>query len=197
MTPAGGGAEKDSRRGEVRLVPKDLPIDRARALELTPVSRETAERLDRFVATLLAWQQRVNLISRSSEAAIWTRHVAELAAASAARARSPCMGRSGRRRGFSGRRHCLRACGQTRSRGAPRRKQRQESRISPRGSACHRRAGNCTPNAHRGVCGKSGANIRCRDRAGLGSIAPAPADGLSVVEERRARPVSEGSRCRV
>ncbi len=77
MTPAGGGAEKDSRRGEVRLVPKDLPIDRARALELTPVSRETAERLDRFVATLLAWQQRVNLISRSSEAAIWTRHVAD------------------------------------------------------------------------------------------------------------------------
>jgi 16S rRNA (guanine527-N7)-methyltransferase len=55
----------------------DLADDRARALALTPVSRETAERLDRFVAILQEWQQRMNLIARSTEATIWTRHIAD------------------------------------------------------------------------------------------------------------------------
>ena len=55
----------------------DLAPDRARALALTPVSRETAARLDRFVAVLLAWQQRVNLIASSTEPKLWTRHVAD------------------------------------------------------------------------------------------------------------------------
>jgi 16S rRNA (guanine527-N7)-methyltransferase len=57
--------------------PTDLLADRARALELTPVSRETLDRLDRYVATLLAWQQRMNLIAPSTEPTIWTRHVAD------------------------------------------------------------------------------------------------------------------------
>jgi 16S rRNA (guanine527-N7)-methyltransferase len=57
--------------------PSDLAADRARALALTPVSRETAERLDRYVALLLAWQQRINLIGRSTEAFLWTRHIAD------------------------------------------------------------------------------------------------------------------------
>jgi 16S rRNA (guanine527-N7)-methyltransferase len=77
MIPPDGGGQRDSRRPQVELSLKDLSADRARALELTPVSRETIERLDRFVATLLAWQPRVNLISRSSEASLWTRHVAD------------------------------------------------------------------------------------------------------------------------
>jgi len=55
----------------------EFAVDRAEALELTPVSRETAERLDRFVALLLAWQQRVNLIAPSTKAIVWTRHVAD------------------------------------------------------------------------------------------------------------------------
>lgn len=55
----------------------DLAADRARALALTPVSRETAARLDRFVAALLDWQQRMNLIAPSTEATIWTRHIAD------------------------------------------------------------------------------------------------------------------------
>lgn len=54
-----------------------LAADRARAFELTPVSRETMARLDRFVALLLDWQERANLISRSTEPQIWTRHVAD------------------------------------------------------------------------------------------------------------------------
>lgn len=55
----------------------DLAEDRARAMALTPVSRETADRLDRFVTLLLDWQQRINLIAASTEATIWTRHVAD------------------------------------------------------------------------------------------------------------------------
>jgi len=50
------------------------------AAGLPPVSRETGERLDRFVATLEAWQSRQSLVSRSTgEAEIWTRHIADSA----------------------------------------------------------------------------------------------------------------------
>jgi 16S rRNA (guanine527-N7)-methyltransferase len=55
----------------------DLSADRERALALTPVSRETSARLDRFVALLLAWQEHTNLIARSTVPVIWTRHVAD------------------------------------------------------------------------------------------------------------------------
>lgn len=54
-----------------------LAPDRARALALVPVSRETAERLDRFVTLLLRWQQRINLIAPSTERILWTRHIAD------------------------------------------------------------------------------------------------------------------------
>jgi 16S rRNA (guanine527-N7)-methyltransferase len=57
--------------------PPDLTADRARAFALTPVSRETAERLDRFVALLLQWQRTTNLIAPSTIAHLWTRHVAD------------------------------------------------------------------------------------------------------------------------
>src|SRR5579862_5228454 len=55
----------------------DLAGDRARALTLTPVSRETVARLDRFVGLLLEWQQRINLIAPSTEPILWTRHIAD------------------------------------------------------------------------------------------------------------------------
>jgi 16S rRNA (guanine527-N7)-methyltransferase len=54
-----------------------LAVDRARALSITPVSRETADRLDRFVSLLLGWQRRTNLIAPSTVDTIWTRHVAD------------------------------------------------------------------------------------------------------------------------
>jgi 16S rRNA (guanine527-N7)-methyltransferase len=54
-----------------------LAADRATALALVPVSRETADRLDRFVALLFRWQQRINLIAPSTEQTLWTRHVAD------------------------------------------------------------------------------------------------------------------------
>ena len=55
----------------------DLIADRSRALALTPVSRETAARLDRFVELLLKWQARTHLIAPSTEATVWTRHIAD------------------------------------------------------------------------------------------------------------------------
>jgi 16S rRNA (guanine527-N7)-methyltransferase len=55
----------------------DLADDRARALALTPVSRETVARLDRFVELLLRWQRTINLIAPSTIPALWTRHVAD------------------------------------------------------------------------------------------------------------------------
>jgi 16S rRNA (guanine527-N7)-methyltransferase len=54
-----------------------LAADRSRALALTPVSRETLERLDRFVGLLLSWQSKVNLISASTIPHLWTRHIAD------------------------------------------------------------------------------------------------------------------------
>jgi len=54
-----------------------LAADREAALALVPVSRETLDRLDRFVAALLTWQRRINLIAPATIPEIWTRHVAD------------------------------------------------------------------------------------------------------------------------
>ena len=55
----------------------DLTADRARALALVPVSRETVARLDSFVALLLDWHGRMNLIAASTVQTLWTRHIAD------------------------------------------------------------------------------------------------------------------------
>jgi 16S rRNA (guanine527-N7)-methyltransferase len=51
--------------------------DKAAALALTPVSRETEARLDRYVDLLREWQVKTNLISGSTLPQLWTRHVAD------------------------------------------------------------------------------------------------------------------------
>jgi 16S rRNA (guanine527-N7)-methyltransferase len=61
-------------RGDIAAA---LAADREAALALVPVSRETLDRLDRFVATLLTWQQRINLIAPTTLRAVWTRHIAD------------------------------------------------------------------------------------------------------------------------
>jgi 16S rRNA (guanine527-N7)-methyltransferase len=53
------------------------PADQARALALTPVSRETLRRLELFVELLLQRQQQHNLIGPSTVPTLWTRHVAD------------------------------------------------------------------------------------------------------------------------
>jgi 16S rRNA (guanine527-N7)-methyltransferase len=55
----------------------DLSADRSAALKLTPVSRETAERLDRFVELFLRWQGAVQLVAPSTLPRLWTRHIAD------------------------------------------------------------------------------------------------------------------------
>lgn len=54
-----------------------LAADRAAALRLTPVSRETAERLDIFVDLFLRWQRAVQLVAASTLSKLWTRHIAD------------------------------------------------------------------------------------------------------------------------
>lgn len=56
---------------------KNLAGDRAAALRLTPVSRETAEQLDVFVELLLRWQRAVQLVGPSTLSKLWTRHIAD------------------------------------------------------------------------------------------------------------------------
>lgn len=55
----------------------DLAADKAAALKLTPVSRETQKKLETYVELLLKWQQTTNLIAPSTIPQIWTRHVAD------------------------------------------------------------------------------------------------------------------------
>lgn len=69
--------KREERARAAQAPPLTAPADRARALSLTPVSRETLERLDRFVALLLEWQQRTNLIAPSTVPKLWTRHIAD------------------------------------------------------------------------------------------------------------------------
>jgi 16S rRNA (guanine527-N7)-methyltransferase len=51
--------------------------DKAAALALTPVSRETESRLDRYVALLLEWQAKTNLVAPSTLPMLWTRHISD------------------------------------------------------------------------------------------------------------------------
>jgi 16S rRNA (guanine527-N7)-methyltransferase len=66
-----------SERTRFEISASDLAADREAALRLTPVSRETSERLDGFVELLLRWSTHTNLIARSTLPTVWTRHVAD------------------------------------------------------------------------------------------------------------------------
>jgi 16S rRNA (guanine527-N7)-methyltransferase len=55
----------------------NLDADKKRALTLTPVSRETKIRLERFVEVLLLWQSKLNLVATSTLHELWTRHIAD------------------------------------------------------------------------------------------------------------------------
>src|SRR3954449_11078036 len=51
--------------------------DKAAALALAPVSRETEARLDAYVDLLLQWQAKTNLVASSTLPQLWTRHIAD------------------------------------------------------------------------------------------------------------------------
>jgi 16S rRNA (guanine527-N7)-methyltransferase len=69
----------------VKQRPKDQSVqdpsasssDKAEALKLTPVSRETEARLDRYLDLLRQWQAKTNLVAPSTLPHLWTRHVAD------------------------------------------------------------------------------------------------------------------------
>jgi 16S rRNA (guanine527-N7)-methyltransferase len=54
-----------------------LASDKAAALALTPVSRETEARLDRYAGLLLEWQAKTNLVASSTLPNLWTRHISD------------------------------------------------------------------------------------------------------------------------
>src|ERR1700738_1914280 len=54
-----------------------LASDKAEALALTPVSRETEARLDRYVDLLREWQAKTNLVAPSTLPTLWTRHISD------------------------------------------------------------------------------------------------------------------------
>ncbi len=61
-----------------KAAPVSIPAsDKAAALALTPVSRETEARLDRYVDLLVEWQAKTNLIAPSTLPQLWTRHIAD------------------------------------------------------------------------------------------------------------------------
>ena len=54
-----------------------IATDKAEALALTPVSRETEARLDRYVDLLRKWQAKTNLVASSTLPNLWTRHISD------------------------------------------------------------------------------------------------------------------------
>lgn len=66
-----------AKRPEMNVSAAELAAGRARALEMLPVSRETANKLDMFVDKLLQFAGHTNLIARSTIPSIWVRHVAD------------------------------------------------------------------------------------------------------------------------
>jgi len=56
---------------------RDLAADKKRALAVTPVSRETENRLEVFADLLLVWQKKINLVAPSTLRELWTRHIAD------------------------------------------------------------------------------------------------------------------------
>jgi len=51
--------------------------DKSAALALTPVSRETEARLDRYANLLVEWQAKTNLVAPSTLPNLWTRHISD------------------------------------------------------------------------------------------------------------------------
>jgi 16S rRNA (guanine527-N7)-methyltransferase len=70
MTSGAGKPQSEAQEGPT-------PSDKSAALALTPVSRETAARLDRFVDLLMEWQTKTNLVAPSTLANLWTRHISD------------------------------------------------------------------------------------------------------------------------
>ena len=63
------------RAGDASAQDSSAASDKAEALKLTPVSRETETRLDLYLDLLRQWQAKTNLVAPSTLPRLWTRHV--------------------------------------------------------------------------------------------------------------------------
>jgi len=61
----------------IKPVRRDAATDKAAALAVTPVSRETESLLDRYLDLLREWQVKTNLVAPSTLPNLWTRHVSD------------------------------------------------------------------------------------------------------------------------
>jgi 16S rRNA (guanine527-N7)-methyltransferase len=55
----------------------NIAADKIAALKLAPVSHETEQRLERYIALLREWQAKTNLVAPSTLPNLWTRHIAD------------------------------------------------------------------------------------------------------------------------
>jgi 16S rRNA (guanine527-N7)-methyltransferase len=77
MTSRAGKPQSPTPPRKVEARKEPAVSDKTAALALTPVSRETAARLDRFVDLLMEWQTKTNLVAPSTLANLWTRHISD------------------------------------------------------------------------------------------------------------------------
>ena len=75
--PGKGRKAEAERAADVTAVVTAIAVDKAAALALTPVSRETEARLDRYLDLLREWQAKTNLVAPSTLPQLWTRHIAD------------------------------------------------------------------------------------------------------------------------
>ena len=127
--------------------------DKAEALKLTPVSRETEARLDRYLDLLRQWQAKTNLVAPSTLPHLWTRHVADSLQLLTLAPTAKIWVDLGSGGGFPG---VVLACALAEKPGAVvhlGRTQFQESGVPARGIANHVGAGNRARGRNRGYCG--------------------------------------------
>ena len=175
----------------------DLSADRKRALAVTPVSRETSARLDRFIEHLVTWQKHTNLIARSTIPVIWTRHVADSLQLLDLAPHAKVWADLGSGAGFPG---IVIACALADTEGAKvhliesiGKKAtflREAVQVTGAPAVVHAlRIEDFVDNAAR-------IHRRCHGTS-LGAAAQAARACVSVVEKRRLGPVSKGTRCGV
>ena len=148
----------------------DLTADRAAALRLTPVSRETLARLDQFVELLLTWTNTTNLVSSPDRSPTSGRGTSPIRSSSSIlRRRARTWIDLGSGAGFPGLVDRLRARRSTRRQSPSGREQRQEGGLPAGGDPTHRRAGGGACRADRAFRGKLSGAGRRRHRPGAGA----------------------------
>ncbi len=174
-----------------------LSADKIAALALTPVSRETESRLDRYLDLLVEWQAKTNLVAPSTLPNLWTRHVADLLQLLSLAPSSKIWADLGSGGGFPG---VVLACALTETPGVNvHLVERNAKKAAFLREAIRITAAPGT--VHLAGIGdivdRIGSRVRLRHCTGAGSVTSAGRLRGTVCETRRKSFVSQGSRCRV